>query len=36
MDLKGACTKITLKPNGAPFTLGQYMSISINGIDRRE
>jgi hypothetical protein len=28
---KGACTKITLKPNGAPFTLGQYMSISIKG-----
>jgi hypothetical protein len=28
---KGACAKITLKPNGAQFTLGQYMSISIKG-----
>jgi hypothetical protein len=28
---KGACTKITLKPTGGHFTLGQYMSISVKG-----
>ena len=28
---KGACTKITLKPNGSSFTLGQYMNISVKG-----
>lgn len=28
---KGACTKITLKPNGAKFSLEKYQSITVTG-----
>ncbi|HEV3194634.1 MAG TPA: hypothetical protein VGZ06_00745, partial [Candidatus Cybelea sp.] len=29
--LKGACTKITLKPTGATFALAKYQNITVNG-----
>ncbi len=29
--LKGACTKITLKPTGATFALAKYQDITVNG-----
>jgi hypothetical protein len=29
--MKGACTKITLKPTGADFALGTYMDITVTG-----
>jgi hypothetical protein len=29
--MKGACTKITLKPSGSNFALGQYMNLTVTG-----
>jgi hypothetical protein len=29
--MKGACTKITLKPSGADFSLAKYMDITVTG-----
>ncbi|HEY6327624.1 MAG TPA: hypothetical protein VIW73_14050 [Candidatus Cybelea sp.] len=29
--MKGACTKISLKPTGSPFSLAQYMNLTVSG-----
>ncbi len=29
--MKGACTKISLKPTGSPFSLAKYMNLTVTG-----